>query len=54
MKLELVTDEVKTIIEILRYSADNCPVESISEELDITFDKVEDLIAKLEEALKSE
>jgi hypothetical protein len=54
MQLELGTDEVKTIIEILRYSLDNCPIESISKELNITNDKVEDLIAELGKALESE
>jgi len=47
-------EEVKTLIEILKYAVDYCPLESISEELNITGDKVEDLIAKLEKALKSE
>jgi len=46
-------EEMKTLIEILKYSRDNCPIESISQELDITGDKVEDLVAKLEKALKS-
>ena len=53
MKLELGTDEIKTIIEILRYSVDNCPVESITNEVEISVDGVEDLVQKLEDALQS-
>jgi hypothetical protein len=53
MKLELGTDEVKTIIEILRYSVDNCPVESITNEVEISVDGVEDLVQKLRNALQS-
>jgi hypothetical protein len=53
MTLELETDEVKTIIEILRYSVDNCPVESITNEVEISVDGVEDLIQKLRNALHS-
>ena len=47
-------EEMKTLIEILKYSLDNCPIESISQELDITGDKVEDLVTKLEKALRPE
>jgi len=53
MKLELGTDEVKTIIEILRYSVNNCPVESITNEVEISVDGVEDLVQKLRNALQS-
>ncbi len=53
MKLELGTDEVKTIIEILKYSVDNCPVESITNEVEISVDGVEDLVQKLKNALQS-
>ena len=53
MKLDLKTDEVKTIIEILRYSVDNCPVESITKEVEISVDGVEDLVQKLRNALQS-
>ena len=45
-------EEVKTPIEALRYSLDSCPLESLSEEIDITGEKVEDIIAKLEKASK--
>jgi len=45
-------EEVKTLVEILKYAVNYCPLESISEELNITGDKVEDLIARLEKTLK--
>lgn len=51
-QVEFSYEEVKILIEILRFSLDNCPVESITNEVDITGDKVQDLIAKLEKALK--
>ena len=50
MKLELGEKEVGTIIEILKFSLDSCPVESIGAREDITSDEVEGLIAKLEGA----
>jgi hypothetical protein len=53
-QVELDDKEMKTLIEILKYSLDNCPVESIGKELNITNDKVEDLVAKLGKALESE
>lgn len=53
-RFELGDEEVKTLIEILKYSLDYCPLESISEELNINGEKVEDLIARLEKALQSE
>ena len=53
-QVKLVDEEVKTLIEILKYTVDYCPLESISEELNITRDRVEDLIAKMEKAIKSE
>lgn len=51
-QVELSEEEIKILVEILRYALDYCPVESISHEFDITNAKVEDLIAKMEEALK--
>ena len=52
MKVELTEDEVKTISDILKYSLGSCPVESIGDRVQISTDKVEDLAAKLEQALK--
>ncbi len=52
MKIELSEDEAKIISEILRYSLGSCPVESISDQVHISTDKVEDLAARLEQAVK--
>jgi hypothetical protein len=46
-------EEVKILVEILKYAVDYCPLESLSEEVNITGEKIEDIIAKLEKALKS-
>jgi len=54
MEIELSGEEVKLISEILSYSLEACPVESISEEVEITAEKVEELIEKLERALESQ
>jgi hypothetical protein len=54
MKLELSSEEVKTIVEILKYSIDSCPVESISDKVDISIAKLQDLILKLEATLASQ
>ena len=53
MKLELETDEVKTIIEILKYSVDSCSIESITNEVNITVNGVEDLIQKLQKDMQA-
>lgn len=45
-------EEVKALIEILKYSLDYCPIEGISYGVSITRDKIQDLIVKLENALK--
>ena len=51
-QVELGDQELKTIVEILRYSLDYCPIEGVSYEMNITHDQVEALIGKLERALK--
>ena len=45
-------EEMKTLIEILKYSVDSCPIESISQEINITSDKVEDLVTKPGKGIK--
>jgi hypothetical protein len=47
-QLELSDQEVKILVTILKYSMDYCPIESISNELSITSDELQDLITKLE------
>jgi hypothetical protein len=52
IEVEFSDEEVKTLIEILKYSLDYCPIEGISYGVNITRDEVQNLIAKLEKALK--
>jgi RIO-like serine/threonine protein kinase len=49
--IELTDEEVKILRAILKYSLDYCPIESLSHELSITNDDVQDLIIKLEKLL---
>ncbi|AIF85444.1 hypothetical protein NTE_03416 [Candidatus Nitrososphaera evergladensis SR1] len=49
--VELADEEIKTIIAILRFSSDACPIESLSEQR-IEYDVVKNLISKFEEVLK--
>lgn len=53
MKIELTEEEVKMITEILKYALVGCPVESISDQMNISSDGVHDLVAKLEKAQRS-
>ncbi len=46
-KVELSSEDVKILLALLRYSLEMCPIETISPEIVITSDKIEDLIAKL-------
>jgi hypothetical protein len=52
-RVELSDEEIKILVDTLRYALEYCPIESISHEVEITNEKFEDLIAKLEKALKS-
>jgi len=54
MILDLSDEEVKTIIDILKYSQDYCPIESVSDRVDITIDRVQELIVKLEQISESQ
>ena len=47
-QLELSDQEVKVLLAILKYSLDYCPIESVSNELNVTSDEVQNLITKLE------
>ena len=51
-RVELTAEEVKILIGILKYALDVCPVESASDEVAVTRDKVEDLVEKLEGLVK--
>lgn len=50
-QVELLNEEIKTLIEILKYSLDYCPIEGISYEITISKDEIQNLIAKLEKTL---
>ncbi len=52
-KVELNDDEMKTIIGVLKFASENCPIETASNEVDISEDKVKNLIMKLENSLKT-
>lgn len=52
MKLDLDETEVRTLIELLRYSLDSCPVESIGSGVRISAIGIEGIIGKLEQALE--
>ena len=48
MKIDLTEEEIKVITEILKYSLVGCSVEGISDQINITADGVQELVAKLE------
>ena len=47
-KIELEDDEITSLVDILRFSLEVCPIESVGQEVKITRDLVENLILKLE------
>ena len=49
--IELTDDEIKTIIALLRFSIDACPIENLPEHK-IELDTVNNLISKFEQMLK--
>ncbi len=51
--IELSDEEIQAVVEILRYAQDYCPLESISDEVKLDNDTVEDLIDKLETVLEA-
>lgn len=53
-QIELSDEEVKTVVEILKYSVDYCPFDSISDKVDISITKVQALILKLEGIIASQ
>jgi hypothetical protein len=50
VNIELTEEEIRIITEILKYSLDSCPVESMSNQVNISADGVRELVAKLEKA----
>ena len=50
-QIELSDDEIKTIIALLRFSIDACPIENLPEHK-IEIDTVNNLISKFEQTIK--
>ncbi len=49
-QIMLNENELKTIIEVLKFAEGACPIQDITHEFDIDADKLEGLISKLEKA----
>jgi acetolactate synthase small subunit len=50
--IDLNQEEVKRLIAIMQFSIAACPLGSISQEVEIDADKIENLIAKMEKGLE--
>jgi len=50
-QIEITDDEIKTIIALLRFSIDACPIENLPEHK-IELDTVNNLVSKFEQTLK--
>jgi len=50
-KIDLSEDEIKTIVALLRFSIDACPIENLPEHK-IEINTVNNLISKFEDSLK--
>jgi hypothetical protein len=50
-QIELSDDEIKTLIALLRFSIDACPIENLPEHK-IEIDTVNNLVSKFEQTLK--
>lgn len=51
-QLDLNEQEIKMLIDILRFSIAACPLGSISQEVEIDADMIDKLISRMENALK--
>ncbi len=51
MQVDLTVDEIKTLLDILNYSLVSCSVENVGEQVDITAESVQTLVAKLQKTL---
>jgi len=49
--IDLNQEEIKTLIAILNFSIAACPLQGISQEVEIDADKIEKLITKIEKGL---
>jgi hypothetical protein len=46
-KIELTSNEINVLTEILNYSMEYCPIESISSDIEINHDLIQSIIFKL-------
>ena len=51
--VELNEEEIKTLIAIMQFSIAACPLNSVSQEFEVDAEKLEKIIAKMENVLKS-
>ena len=51
--IELNEEEIKTLVAIMKFSIDACPLGSVSPDIEIDAEKLEKLIAKMEKGLES-
>ncbi len=51
--IDLTAEEAKILVDVIRYALDMCPVETISDQVAITREKLEELMDKLEMVVKS-
>ena len=49
--IDLNEEEIKIIAAVLKFSIAGCPIESISQEIEIDADKLDKLVAKMEKNL---
>ncbi len=50
--IDLTEEEIKILISIMQFSIAACPLGSVSQEVEIDADKLEKIIAKMENGLK--
>ena len=50
--IDLNEEEIKIIAAVLKFSIAGCPIESISQEVEIDADKLDKLVAKMEKNLE--
>ncbi len=50
--IDLTEEEIKILISIMQFSIAACPLGSVSQEVEVDADKLEKIIAKMENGLK--
>jgi len=49
--IDLNEEEIKIIASVLKFSIAGCPIESISQEVEIDADKLDKIVLKMEKSL---